>query len=100
MPARVAYGRIVRCHELSPVQPHQPHMAASRSTLTEYAGIKAALEAPGFYPHEPSEVTVIETHSSCVFLAGDRAYKLKRPVRLDFLDYSSRLTRRRMCREE
>lgn len=37
---------------------------------------------------EPAAVA--ETHSACVFLVGDRAYKLKKPVRLDFLDFTTR----------
>ena len=32
---------------------------------------------------------VAETHSAAVFFAGDRAYKLKKPVSLGFLDFST-----------
>ena len=42
----------------------------------------------------------IETHISIVFLAGDRVYKLKRAVRLPFLDYSTVEMRAEMCRRE
>ena len=45
-------------------------------------------------------VEVRETHISWVFLAGDRAYKLKKPVILDFLDYGTPARRRAMCHEE
>lgn len=41
------------------------------------------------YAHAPSDVAVVETHMSYVFLAGDRAYKLKKPVRFAFLDFST-----------
>ncbi len=41
-----------------------------------------------------------ETHISWVFLAGDRAYKLKKPLVLPFVDYGSPERRREMCREE
>ena len=41
-----------------------------------------------------------ETHISWVLLAGDRAYKLKKPLRLPFLDYGTLERRREMCREE
>lgn len=41
------------------------------------------------YPHGPKSVEVIETHMSWVFLAGELVYKLKKPVRYDFLDFSS-----------
>jgi aminoglycoside phosphotransferase family enzyme/predicted kinase len=45
-------------------------------------------------------VEVRETHISWVFLAGERAYKLKKPIALPFLDYGSTARRREMCREE
>ena len=41
-----------------------------------------------------------ETHASWVFVAGDRAYKVKKPVALGFLDYSTLERRRSACREE
>jgi aminoglycoside phosphotransferase family enzyme/predicted kinase len=40
------------------------------------------------------------THGSRVFLAGDRAYKVKKPVALGFLDYSTLERRRALCGEE
>jgi hypothetical protein len=43
---------------------------------------------------------VIETHISVLFLLGDRVYKLKKPVRFDFLDFSTRDARQEMCRRE
>jgi aminoglycoside phosphotransferase family enzyme len=45
-------------------------------------------------------VDVRETHMAWVFLAGERAYKLKKPVRYPFLDYGSIEARRRICGEE
>jgi aminoglycoside phosphotransferase family enzyme/predicted kinase len=45
-------------------------------------------------------VETIETHISWVFLAGDRAYKVKKPVRLGFLDYGTLAKRLAACREE
>jgi aminoglycoside phosphotransferase family enzyme/predicted kinase len=45
-------------------------------------------------------VPVRETHISWVFLAGERAYKLKKPIVLAFLDYGTPERRRRMCAEE
>jgi aminoglycoside phosphotransferase family enzyme/predicted kinase len=45
-------------------------------------------------------VDLIETHISCVLLAGERAYKLKKPVRLPFLDFSTPALRRHWCEEE
>ncbi|MFK0246085.1 AAA family ATPase [Amycolatopsis azurea] len=43
---------------------------------------------------------VHETHIGAVFLVGDRAYKLKKPVDLGFLDFSSRESRERVCHRE
>ena len=43
---------------------------------------------------------VVETHISWVFLVGDLAYKVKKPVRLDFLDFSTPALRLHFCEEE
>ncbi len=45
-------------------------------------------------------VTLIETHISWVLLAGERAYKIKKPVRLPFVDFSTLASRRRFCELE
>lgn len=42
----------------------------------------------------------IETHISHIFLIGDHAYKMKKAVRLDFVDFSTLAARARACREE
>jgi uncharacterized protein len=62
--------------------------------------VREAMARPEFYPHGPSEVEVRETHISWIFLAGERAYKLKKPLVLDFLDYGTPARRRAMCEEE
>lgn len=41
-----------------------------------------------------------ETHMSWVFLAGDRAFKLKKPVRFPYLDFSTLERREQACRTE
>ena len=43
---------------------------------------------------------LIETHISWVLLAGDQAWKIKRPVNLGFLDFSSLQQRQHFCQEE
>jgi uncharacterized protein len=45
-------------------------------------------------------VELRETHASWVFLAGTYAYKIKKPVKLEFLDYSTLALRRAACHEE
>jgi aminoglycoside phosphotransferase family enzyme/predicted kinase len=62
--------------------------------------LAAALATPETYPDRPASVEVRETHISWVFLAGERAYKLKKPIVLPFLDYGTAARRRKMCREE
>ncbi|HSJ96009.1 MAG TPA: aminoglycoside phosphotransferase, partial [Myxococcota bacterium] len=64
------------------------------------ASLFEALRDPACYPHPVSEVQVLETHISQVLLAGEFAYKIKKPVRLPFLDFSTLEARRRFCREE
>ena len=61
-------------------------------------GLLAALADPGTYGGAP--VAVHETHASWVFVAGERAYKVKKPVALGFLDYSTLELRRAACLEE
>src|SRR5438034_514818 len=52
------------------------------------------------YGADAGPVQRIETHASLVFLAGDRAYKLKRAVRFSYLDYSTAALREAACRAE
>ncbi len=60
-----------------------------------------ALRNPDAYPHPvPDEVEFFQTHISRVFVAGDRAYKIKRPVPLPFLDYGTLERRRHFCEQE
>lgn len=60
----------------------------------------AFLRDPATYDPRPAEVEVIETHMSWVFLTDERVYKLKKPIRYDVLDFSTRRLRRRSCRRE
>ena len=46
------------------------------------------------------DTELIETHISWLLLAGADAYKLKKPVKLDFLDFSRLEQRRAACDEE
>lgn len=51
------------------------------------------------YPHPVASVGLLETHISWILLTGDYAYKIKKPVALGFLDFST-LQQRRLCCEE
>jgi aminoglycoside phosphotransferase family enzyme len=60
----------------------------------------AFLARPEAYPETTSSVDTKETHMSWVFLTDDFAYKLKKPVRTDFLDYGTIAARRESCLRE
>ena len=59
-----------------------------------------AMLEPSFYPGALSEVTHRETHISHLFFAGEQVYKVKKPVRFSFLDYSTLAKRRNFLQEE
>jgi aminoglycoside phosphotransferase family enzyme/predicted kinase len=59
-----------------------------------------ALTDPAAYPHPVEAVDVRQTHISAVFLAGEFVYKVKKPVRLGFLDFSTLDRRHHFCDEE
>ena len=59
------------------------------------------LRSAAAYPHPVVRpIRVAETHISWVLLTGSIAYKIKKPVRLSFLDYSTLDRRRHFCEEE
>jgi aminoglycoside phosphotransferase family enzyme len=60
----------------------------------------AFLGRPDAYPHPAHDLQRKETHMSWVFLAGDSVYKLKKPVRFPYLDYSTLAKREAACRAE
>ncbi len=72
----------------------------SRAAAAEEAAKIAFLSDPGSYPDQPSHVTVIETHFARVFLAGARAYKLKKASHLRGADWRTPQAREHACREE
>jgi aminoglycoside phosphotransferase family enzyme/predicted kinase len=59
-----------------------------------------AMSRPEFYPHAVSGIEQRETHISHVFLTGDYVYKIKKPVNLDFLDFTTLKKRYYYCRQE
>src|SRR5437899_11610419 len=59
-----------------------------------------ALTNPACYPFSPKQVEVRQTHISIVFLAGPFAYKIKKPVDLGFLDFSTLAKREHFCAAE
>lgn len=62
--------------------------------------ILTAMMDPGFYPHRVDTIARHETHISTVFLTGPYVYKVKKPVNLGFLDFTSLKKRTDYCRQE
>lgn len=69
----------------------------SQSSQAEVVAFLSSIDA---YPFRAPSVERHETHGAIVFLAGERAYKLKRAVRLPYMDYSTVELRRQMCLRE
>ncbi|MDD2883038.1 MAG: AAA family ATPase [Rhodoferax sp.] len=59
-----------------------------------------ALLSPARYLPGVTHVDLVQTHISWVLLAGEFAYKVKKPVSLPFLDFSTLAHRRRYCQDE
>ncbi len=60
----------------------------------------SALLRSAAYSHACDPIELVETHISWVLLTGDFAYKLKKPVRFPFVDFSTLDRRAHFCREE
>jgi aminoglycoside phosphotransferase family enzyme/predicted kinase len=73
---------------------------ARRSKSSTHRSLPAALSDPRCYGPGVNKVQLVETHISWVFLTGRYAYKVKKPVKLPFVDFSTLALRQRYCREE
>lgn len=65
-----------------------------------FAELTQALASPDAYRHAPQSVQVLQTHISVVFLAGEYVYKIRKPVRFPFLDFSTLELRHADCERE
>ena len=78
--------------------------AQARKAVSDDRGSQQALIAammrPEFYPKLPPQIIHKETHISHIFLAGESVYKVKKPVRFAFLDFSTLAKRRHFLQEE
>jgi uncharacterized protein len=72
----------------------------SRAKLDDQRAAIAFLARPSSYGPGIDRVDRIETHISLIFLAGERAYKLKRALRLPYVDFSTVEQRRAACAAE
>lgn len=66
----------------------------SSTTLLDF------LSDPGSYPEGPEQVHCVETHLSWVFVTDQYVYKVKKPLRNDFVDFSTLPLREKACQKE
>jgi len=66
----------------------------------KHADLPGALLEPDAYERPVDRIELIETHLSWVFLAGEFAYKVKKPVAFAFVDFSTLRRRQQACRDE
>ncbi len=64
------------------------------------SSLLAFLRDPASYPHQPREIRELHTHGSLVFVVPPFVYKIKKPVDLGFLDFSTLEKRRHFCERE
>lgn len=67
--------------------------------MTHSALIQQLL-SPQAYPHDTGDIKLIETHISWVILTGEYVYKIKKPVDMGFLDFSTLEKRKHYCHRE
>src|SRR3989338_7950313 len=77
------------------MQPHTP--TTNHENLPPL--IRALLD-PACYGHAITQIELIETHISWVLLTGEYAYKIKKPMNLGFLDFSTLALRQQACADE
>lgn len=68
--------------------------------MSKVPALVEVLLRPETYPHHPQKVELVQTQMSFLFLTGDYAYKVKKPVDLGYLDYTTLEKRRFFCRQE
>ena len=69
-------------------------------TANDFPPLIASMLNPDVYPHAVRTLELIETHISWLILTGEYVYKIKKPVNLGFLDFSTLELRQRYCQEE
>jgi len=68
--------------------------------MSKPPALVTALLKPEAYPHNPQRIELVQTQMSFLFLTGDYVYKVKKPVDLGYLDYTTLEKRRFFCRQE
>lgn len=77
-----------------------PHASTVPGQAPALEACLVFLERPDAYPEATVRVEAVETHMSWVFLTDSHAYKLKKPVRYAYLDFSTVDARRLDCERE
>ncbi len=77
-----------------------PAESASDHVVADQSGIAAFLASPDTYGPDVDHVHQIDTHGAMVFLAGNRAYKVKRAVKFPYMDFSTLALRQAACEKE
>ena len=72
----------------------------SNSESKDRQGLIRFLGSATSYPHDPGEVTHLQTHASDVFVAPPYVYKVKKPVDFGFLDFTTLEKRKYFCERE
>ncbi len=73
---------------------------SKQTTGIDISAKVAFLSRPSSYANHPAHIEIIQTHMSWIFLTDRFVYKLKKPVRLDFLNFSTLEQRHLNCLEE
>jgi len=68
--------------------------------MAQYPELIEALLKSGAYPEAPPKIELMQTQMSFVILAGEYVYKIKKPVNLGYLDYTTLDKRKHMCQKE
>ena len=68
--------------------------------MSALASLIASLLESRAYPHRPQKIELVQTQMSLLFLTGDYVYKVKKPVDLGYLDYTTLEKRYFFCRQE
>jgi len=77
-----------------------PDERSGRTPTTDVDELTGALRQPEAYPHETGVVGFRQTQMSLLFFAGDFVYKIKKPVNLGYVDYTSFEARHHFCKRE
>jgi aminoglycoside phosphotransferase family enzyme/predicted kinase len=77
-----------------------PGCGDAAARLAAHAAMLVQLRRPGACAGHPDAAGLTETHLSSLLLAGGHVYKLKKPVALPFVDFSTLARRQAACEEE